>query len=555
MTADDEVLLTALASPEGRAAGVPGGGAVMTAADLARFYSALLSDPVGVWKPEVLADATANIRCTLPDPLLGTPVNRTIGLVVAGDDGKHTMRYACFGAGVSPRAFGHTGAHGQVAWADPATGLAFAYVHNGVDRDMIREGARAVIVASKAAELRRLIGGYRPDVPRIDVPADQDPLSTCGPPRRRRSPRAAGALSDAVYRKSTLPLREFEAARTRIAQINDCQLCLDWRTARDVPDRAAAGEDVPRRSSTSTWGRTRRGRASPSGSAWPPSSPSATPSTTGAWTTPSGSACTRRSPTTSSSSWPCASARGSPRPPQPRLRRRRRLPGAAHALTGLGAQPTLEGGAEAGGEAGAVEPRFEAAGGVGRRPPRASRPDVLQEPGGHGGVGAHGPAADHPAVPPHGGSGVAVAVEQGLPVGAEVQARSVQPMTVGSSAGGSSAPRLGRGLGLVGSPARTRPGAPSRSTSSVARPASADPGVPQRPARPPPDVGQGGGAVAPQPPAYAASIRASSVGSSGRPPGNHTSMAAHRCWLLIHVPHGAHGRCAPRRPGGRGRRW
>ena len=100
----------------------------MTAADLARFYSALLADPVGVWKPEVLADATGNIRCRLPDPLLGAPVNRTIGLVVAG-------------------------AHGQVAWADPATGLAFAYLQNGVDRDVMHEGARAVIIASKAAEL------------------------------------------------------------------------------------------------------------------------------------------------------------------------------------------------------------------------------------------------------------------------------------------------------------------------------------------------------------------------------------------------------------------
>jgi CubicO group peptidase (beta-lactamase class C family) len=152
-TPEDELMLSAVASPEGRAAGVPGGGAVMTAADLARFYSALLSDPVGVWKPEVLADATGDIRCTFPDPLMGAPVNRTIGLVLAGDDGKHTMRYACFGAGVSPRAFGHAGAHGQVAWADPATGLAFVYLQNGVDRDMMREGARAVIVASKAAEL------------------------------------------------------------------------------------------------------------------------------------------------------------------------------------------------------------------------------------------------------------------------------------------------------------------------------------------------------------------------------------------------------------------
>jgi alkylhydroperoxidase family enzyme len=82
-------------------------------------------------------------------------------------------------------------------------------------------------------------------VPRIDVPADSDPLVHLWTTKARPLTAAAGALSDAVYRRSTLPLREFEAARTRIAQINDCQLCLDWRTARDVPDRAAAGEDVP----------------------------------------------------------------------------------------------------------------------------------------------------------------------------------------------------------------------------------------------------------------------------------------------------------------------
>ena len=84
-------------------------------------------------------------------------------------------------------------------------------------------------------------------MPRIDVPADRDPLVylwTDGPALTA----TAGAFSDAVYRKSTLPIREFEAARIRIAQINDCTLCLEWRTARDVPDRAAnLDEDGGRR--------------------------------------------------------------------------------------------------------------------------------------------------------------------------------------------------------------------------------------------------------------------------------------------------------------------
>ncbi|NED49924.1 carboxymuconolactone decarboxylase family protein, partial [Micromonospora aurantiaca] len=44
---------------------------------------------------------------------------------------------------------------------------------------------------------------------------------------------AASNLSLAVYAHTTLGLREFEAARLRIAQINGCLFCLDWRTDRD----------------------------------------------------------------------------------------------------------------------------------------------------------------------------------------------------------------------------------------------------------------------------------------------------------------------------------
>ncbi|MEU3277779.1 carboxymuconolactone decarboxylase family protein [Streptomyces antibioticus] len=44
---------------------------------------------------------------------------------------------------------------------------------------------------------------------------------------------AAANFSLAVYAHTTLGLREFEAARLRIAQINGCMFCLDWRTERD----------------------------------------------------------------------------------------------------------------------------------------------------------------------------------------------------------------------------------------------------------------------------------------------------------------------------------
>lgn len=44
---------------------------------------------------------------------------------------------------------------------------------------------------------------------------------------------AAVAYSQSVYDDSTLGLREFEAARLRIGQINGCLFCQDWRTERD----------------------------------------------------------------------------------------------------------------------------------------------------------------------------------------------------------------------------------------------------------------------------------------------------------------------------------
>jgi CubicO group peptidase (beta-lactamase class C family) len=134
--------------PEVRALGVPGAGGITTAAGLALFYQALLHDRLGLWKPDVLADATGHVRIMLPDPRLGTPAWRTLGLVIAGDDGGASRR--AFGKTNSPLAFGHGGAHGQVGWADPATGISFAYCTNGMDRNVLREARRIVGLSSRA---------------------------------------------------------------------------------------------------------------------------------------------------------------------------------------------------------------------------------------------------------------------------------------------------------------------------------------------------------------------------------------------------------------------
>jgi CubicO group peptidase (beta-lactamase class C family) len=143
----DEALLH-FNQPEVRELGVPGGGAFMTAADLARFYQVLLHDHDGIFDPAVLADATGNVRNRLPDPLTGVPANRTLGLIQAGDDGKAAWRG--LGHTVSARAFGHNGAGGQLAWGDPVTGLSLGYVTNGLDDHVIRQARRGVGIASRA---------------------------------------------------------------------------------------------------------------------------------------------------------------------------------------------------------------------------------------------------------------------------------------------------------------------------------------------------------------------------------------------------------------------
>jgi CubicO group peptidase (beta-lactamase class C family) len=143
----DEALVE-VGRPEALAAGLPGGGAVSTAADLARFYQALLHDDAGLWDAAVLADATGHVRNRFPDPQTGVPANRALSVVLAGDDGQAHLRG--FGHATSPLAFGHGGAGGQIAWADPVSGLSFTWFTNGLDRHLLRQWRRTSGIASRA---------------------------------------------------------------------------------------------------------------------------------------------------------------------------------------------------------------------------------------------------------------------------------------------------------------------------------------------------------------------------------------------------------------------
>ena len=149
-----EGVILSFNEPQIRAVPTPGGGGIMTAAELALFYQALLhGGSVGgrrVWKAETLAMARQVRSGDLRDPLSGKRVNRGLGIVVAGDEDRNLRG---FGHENSPLAFGHGGAGGQIAWADPATGVSIGYCTNGHDRNPLRMGRRGVSISNRVAQV------------------------------------------------------------------------------------------------------------------------------------------------------------------------------------------------------------------------------------------------------------------------------------------------------------------------------------------------------------------------------------------------------------------
>lgn len=142
--------------PEVRAVGVPGGGGVAGAAQLALFYQPLINggvtaDGTRIMKAETIEWATkVRTKDFHRDLIFDNPVNRALTVVVAGDDGNAYMRG--FGRATSPRAFGHGGAGGQIGWGDPETGVSVGYCTDGF-LDDVQQGRRGVAISSLAAQV------------------------------------------------------------------------------------------------------------------------------------------------------------------------------------------------------------------------------------------------------------------------------------------------------------------------------------------------------------------------------------------------------------------
>jgi CubicO group peptidase (beta-lactamase class C family) len=142
--------LRQLNDPEVRALGHPGGGGITNASGLAGWYQAILHDDGTILRPEVREDALRTIRQTHRDPL-GITAQRTHAFVLAGDDGQAPGRG--HGHASSPWTFGHGGAKGQIAWADPATGVSLGFMTNGLDLNDLVVGRRSIAISSKAGLL------------------------------------------------------------------------------------------------------------------------------------------------------------------------------------------------------------------------------------------------------------------------------------------------------------------------------------------------------------------------------------------------------------------
>lgn len=145
--------------PEVRAVGVPGGGGIARAADLALFYQPLVNGGEAatgnrILKPETIAYATTvRTKEFHRDPLQDIPVNRALTVVVAGDDGNKHLRG--FGHAASARAFGHGGAGGQIGWGDPETGISVGYCTNGfLDMEGIRARNQEISTLAAACAVR-----------------------------------------------------------------------------------------------------------------------------------------------------------------------------------------------------------------------------------------------------------------------------------------------------------------------------------------------------------------------------------------------------------------
>ncbi|MEV1174958.1 serine hydrolase domain-containing protein [Nonomuraea sp. NPDC049784] len=123
--------------PDYLSADIPAGGKTSARA-IARMYAALLGEVDGtrLISPERLREVTA-VASSGVDEVFGMPSAWGLGYGIGGPDSTAEM---------SPTVFGVPGAGGSAAWADTATGTAFALTKNRLTNDFAAVGQIGAIV-------------------------------------------------------------------------------------------------------------------------------------------------------------------------------------------------------------------------------------------------------------------------------------------------------------------------------------------------------------------------------------------------------------------------
>jgi CubicO group peptidase (beta-lactamase class C family) len=125
--------------PEVRAAELGGANAVTNARSLAKLYGAMVADVDGV---RLTTDETVEVvrrpRVVGPDACLDVETSFGLGFMLGTDFNP------LLGAG----SFGHPGAGGSLGFADPETGIGFAYVMNQMRAGLAADSRPAALIAA-----------------------------------------------------------------------------------------------------------------------------------------------------------------------------------------------------------------------------------------------------------------------------------------------------------------------------------------------------------------------------------------------------------------------
>ncbi|HET8531356.1 MAG TPA: serine hydrolase domain-containing protein [Methylomirabilota bacterium] len=132
-------------NPEFRRAGTPGGGGYASARAMAAFYQMLAGGGTlngrRLLSPRMVQYVTRSVTGERVDGYMGMPMHRALGPHVRGT----TESIRGLGTIASPRTFGHGGVGSSYCWADPDSGVSFAYLTNSRVPDPWHSGRLDVI--------------------------------------------------------------------------------------------------------------------------------------------------------------------------------------------------------------------------------------------------------------------------------------------------------------------------------------------------------------------------------------------------------------------------